>query len=210
MSSIEPGHFYRLWGQPKTRLVFLAQVSFLIFQWISYPRVVNQVTTKRHFGLLIMASSSNAGMDTVGRVLGTVPQTHRGHGFALGHPQFQLPSANAPVNPNVRGRATSMPRSPRAHHGSSELGTAYQSRDRERDRGYRSPSVRSQQTEMDVQQPMPTVSATVGDPAAQATAHRSKPAGPQEAAEWSQALENVISRLLSIENTQRKHPQMRE
>ena len=46
---------------------------------------------------------------------------------------------------------------------------------------------------------------TVNNPTAQATAYQATPAGPQEAAEWSQAMENVLNRLATIKTAQRKH-----
>ena len=46
-----------------------------------------------------------------------------------------------------------------------------------------------------------------GDSRAQATAYRSTPAGPQEEQDWSNALENILSRVMGIESMQRKHAQ---
>ena len=34
--------------------------------------------------------------------------SHRGFGFSLGHPNFQLPSTARPINPNAFGRASSL------------------------------------------------------------------------------------------------------
>ena len=137
--------------------------------------------------------------------------SHRGHGFALGHPNFQLPSRHAPVNPRMHGRARSLTpeqlRGPGGRHGSAELGVSMRDRERDRPRNQRSqPGVAGGSTDVPMP-PMTTVSATVGDPVQQATAYRSTPAGPQEAVEWNTALENVINRLVSIETAQRRHAQ---
>ena len=128
-----------------------------------------------------------------------VPQvpSHRGFGFAFGHPQFQLPSSSLPVKRNAQGLARSLTpermRRGAGHHGSAELGSV--SRGRERDRGG------STQTS-----PAPSVTGSIiGDPVAQAKAYRANPVGPQEAEEWSSALDSVINRLVAIEGAQRKH-----
>ena len=51
---------------------------------------------------------------------------------------------------------------------------------------------------------MAAMGPAVGDARGQARAYRVLPAGPQEAEEWTQALENVTNRLVAIEATQRK------
>lgn len=122
---------------------------------------------------------------------------HRGHGFALGQVHFQLPSQNVPVMPLRTGARTLTPerfRKGGIQHGNAEQGK--RDGERDRDRGQRS---LAQDAMMGV------VSQTVGDPTAQATAYRVTPTGPQEAAEWRQALENVMNRLSSIEAAQRKN-----
>ena len=122
---------------------------------------------------------------------------HRGHGFAFGHVNFQLPSRTAPVRRGRIGARTLTPERFLAvgnQHGNAERGG--RERERDRDRGKRS-------TAQDAL--MGVVSQTVGDPTAQATAYRATPTGPQEGAEWSQALENVMNRLVSIETAQCKH-----
>ena len=124
--------------------------------------------------------------------------SHRGYGFSLGHPQFQLPSRTAPVKRDAQGLARSLTpermRGGAGHHGSAELGSV--SRGRERDRG-RGGSTQSGTA------PMVTDS-VIGDPLRQAQAYRSTPVGPQEAEEWAGALDTVINRLVSIEAAQRK------
>ena len=117
--------------------------------------------------------------------------SHRGFGFALGHPQFQLPSRNAPLRQTVTQRANSVGR----NHGSAEHGASPgtgNARDREPRRRDRSPSSAN----------------LVGDPVQQATAYRLEPAGPQDAESIQDAYENVINRLLTVENHLRKHAQL--
>ena len=122
--------------------------------------------------------------------------SHRGHGFAFGHVNFQLPIHNMRVRPlTTRARALTPDRFRRDgnQHGNAEQG----SRDRERDRDRGTGSTTARDALMGV--------VTVSNPTAQATAYRATPAGPQEAAEWSQALENVLNRLATVEAAQRKH-----
>ena len=129
--------------------------------------------------------------------------SHRGYGFSLGHPQFQLPSRTAPVKRDAQGLARSLTpermRGGAGHHGSAELGSV--SRGRERDRG------RGGSTQTAGFAPTVTGS-VVGDPVAQAKAYRATPVGPQEAEDWSTALDSVINRLASIEGAQRKQAAM--
>ena len=54
----------------------------------------------------------------VGFPVGGVASSHRGFGFALGHPQFQLPSRHAPLKRTVTQRASSTDQ----RHGSAEHG----------------------------------------------------------------------------------------
>ena len=136
----------------------------------------------------------------VGAMTTAVPATHRGHGFAFGHPQFQLPSSHKPaVGGRTGGRSLTPDRmlsgGIRNRHGSAELGSTARERERDRARGQRF-----------IEAPATAVitGPVVGDAAAQARAYRAKPSGPQEEEEWASALENVINRMMTIENMQRK------
>ena len=129
------------------------------------------------------------------------PPTHRGHGFHFGHPQFSLPSQHKPVVPGRIGARSLTPDRMlsggiRNRHGSAEHGATARERERDRARSPRSST-----------SPAPTMTPgpVVGDATAQARAYRTQPTGPQEEEEWTSALENVINRLVSIENMQRKH-----
>ena len=123
--------------------------------------------------------------------MSSVPATHRGHGFAFGHPQFALPSQHKPA---VGGRVGARTLTPdrmlsggiRNRHGSAELGSTACERERDRARGQR--SIASPATT--------TAGPVVGDATTQARAYRTQPAGTQEEEEWTSALENVINRLV--------------
>ena len=96
--------------------------------------------------------------------------SHRGHGFAFGHVNFQLPNHNMRVRPlTTRARALTPERFRRDgnQHGNAEQG----SRDRERDRDRGTGSTTARDALMGV--------VTVSNPTAQATAYRATPSGPQ-------------------------------
>ena len=130
-----------------------------------------------------MASSATAGFLIGGG------NSHRGHGFAFGHPQFQLPSRTAPVRATVTQRAASLGR----RHGSAELGSSPgNARERESRRRDRSTSA----------------SNIISDPIQQATAYRLSPSGPQEAESVQVAYETLVNRVLTVETSLRKHAQL--
>ena len=100
----------------------------------------------------------------IGFPVGGASSSHRGYGFALGHPRSQSPSRTAPLRTPIAQRANSTGQ----RHGSVEHGLSPgtgNARDREPRRRDRSASA----------------SNMVGDPVQQATAYRLAPAGPQEA-----------------------------
>ena len=130
---------------------------------------------------------------------GGYQSSHRGHGFAFGHPQFQMPSQVAPTRNATLMRARSVGN----NHGSAELGRSPgTARNREREReprrrdGDRSPSASA------------SASSMIGDPIAQASAYRQMPAGPQEAESMQTAYENLINRLMTVESSLRQHAQL--
>ena len=127
----------------------------------------------------------------VGAMTSAVPTTHRGHGFAFGHPQFRGRTGGRSLTPDrmLSGGA-------RNRHGSAELGSTARERERDRARGQRSIAAPATTT---------TAGPVVGDATTQARAYRTQPAGPQEEEERTSALENVVNRLVSIENMQGKH-----
>ena len=131
----------------------------------------------------------------VGAMQSAVPATHRGHGFAFGHPQFALPSSHKPaVGGRVGGRSLTPDRmlseGIRNHHVSAELGSIARERERDRARGQRSIAAPATTS---------TAGPVVGDATTQARACRTQPAGPQEEEEWTTALENVVNRMLSTD-----------
>ena len=128
-------------------------------------------------------------MATSGFLIGGGLSSHRGHGFALGHPQFQLPSRTAPLRQAVTTRANSLGQ----RHGSAELGSSpSNAREREPRRRDRSASA----------------SNMIGNPVQQSTAYRLTPAGPQEAESVQVAYETLVNRLLTVETFLRKHAQL--
>ena len=96
-----------------------------------------------------------------------VPATHRGHGFAIGHPQFALPSQHKPADGGRLARSLTpellLPGKSGCRHGSAELGSTARERERDRACGQRS-----------TQAPAAVLAGpVVGDATAQARAHRS-------------------------------------
>ena len=111
--------------------------------------------------------------------------SHKGFGFASGHPQLRLPSRAAPIKRTVTQRASSVDN----RHGSAEQGMPCERESRMRDRS--------------------TADADrINDPVQQAGAFRIMPAGPQEAESMQDAYENVINRSLTVEASLRKHAQL--
>ena len=122
-------------------------------------------------------------MANSGFPIGGNQMSHRGHGFAFGHPQFQMPSTTAPTRNAVITRA----RSAGHRHGSAELGFSpgnARTRERERD---------SRRRDRDRSPSASVASASIGDPIAQASAYRQMPAGPQEAESMQTAYENLVN-----------------
>ena len=105
--------------------------------------------------------------------------SHHGHGFALGHADFQLPprSTSRVARGRVRSSTPERLRGPGGRHGSSEHGTTTRDRERNRDRGQRFNQAWAGSRGV----PMTTVRGPEGDPVQQARAYRATPAGPQEA-----------------------------
>ena len=108
-------------------------------------------------------------------VIPGVSQSHRGHGFALGSTDFHIGHW-----PNNRSADVAMG-GPSGRHGSG----AHPRLDRERDR----PRERSMGRER---------ASSAGNARAQATQNRMSPVGKQEEADWSNALENVLTRNMAI------------
>ena len=111
-----------------------------------------------------------------------IATSHRGHGFAIGNPHFQL--GHWPAH---RAGDVAMG-GPSGRHGSG-ANPLDRERDRERGRSMEKRRARS----------LP------GDARAQATEFRMAPVGPQEEADWSDALEKVTARLTALETTARDH-----
>ena len=96
------------------------------------------------------------------------------------------------IDTGRRQRAVSLPQSQVGRHGS---GARSSSRDRAGSRsGSRLPSL-SQSQRM------------AGDPSSQATAYLLAPSGPQEGADWNDALQTVIRRIDTLERISRQHGQ---